>query len=209
VKGLQVPETEPAPSENTFRFGAPELRRLGRHLCDQRKAAGLTLRVLSERSEVGVASIRALEAGSSSPSLTIVLRVIGALGLTIDQVVAEAMTADTRVVVTRKTVPDGAPVQALSKGLEKATLDACRMEIAQDAVCKTPVSLAAAPSFCMVIAGTLTAVTQSSDRIRLNAGDSYHAAPGEVQTWANTGTGSAHLICVADKTPRDDTTRQP
>ena len=88
-------DTKSAPSEKTLPFGPSELCRLGRYLCDQRKAAGLTLRVLSERAEVGVTSIRALEAWRSSLSLTTVLRVVGALNITIDRVVAEAMIART------------------------------------------------------------------------------------------------------------------
>ena len=71
-----------------------------------------------------------------------------------------------------------------------------------------PTSLSKAPSFCMVIDGTLFVVKGNTDRVRLDAGDSYLSGPGEVQAWANTGTRAAHLICVADRTPRDDGTRK-
>jgi len=202
-------DSKPAQSEDPNRFGAIELRRLGRYLHEQRKATGLTLRSLSERAEVGVASIRALESGRSSPSLTTVLRVVGALGVTIDRAVAVATTAGARVVVTRGAGPHGPGGQRLSEGLEDATLDACRFELAPGALYKLPNTLSDSPSFCMVIDGTLIAARGKANRVRLGAGDVYLARPGEVQTWANTGTGPAHLICVADRTPRDDETRQP
>ncbi|SEP16929.1 Helix-turn-helix domain-containing protein [Salinihabitans flavidus] len=195
--------------ENPDRFGPAELRRLGQYLQKQRTGSGLTLRGLSERAEVGVASIRALEAGRSSPSLTTVLRVVGALGVTIDRAVAEATTAGAQVTVTRRSEgpysPDG---QRLSDGLEDAKLDARRVEVAPGALYKLPDALSNVPSFCMVIDGTLAVARASADRVPLDAGDSYLAQPGEVQAWANTGTASAHLIYVADRTPRDDETRQ-
>lgn len=200
-------DPSPVQSEDPVRFGAAELRRLGRYLHEQRKAAGLTLQILSERAEVGVASIRALEAGRTSPSLTTVLRVVGALGLTIDRVVAEAMATDARVVVTRAAKLHGQAGQSLSEGLEDATLNARRVELAPGGLYKLPSSLSEAPSFCMVINGTLVAATGKADRVRLSAGDSYLARPGEVQAWANTGTEPAHLICVSDRTPRDNGTR--
>ena len=198
-----------APTEDPVRFGASELRRLGRYLLEQRKAAGLTLRLLSDRAEISVASIRAMEAGRTSPSLTTVLRVVSALGLTIDRVVAEALTKGARVVVTRASSAHGPSGHPLSEGLEDATLEARQMEIAPRALQKVPTSLSDAPSFCMVIDGTLVVAKGKAERVRLEAGDSYLARAGEVQTWANTGAESAHLICVADRTLRDDGTRQP
>lgn len=201
-------DAKPANPKSPARFGATELRRLGRYLQEQRKAAGLTLRSLSERAEVGVASIRALEAGRSSPSLTVVLRVVDALGMTIDQVAAEAMTAGARVVVTRATNSHGPAGQWLSEGLEDATLDAHRMELAPGARYKPQGSLSDAPSLCMVIDGMLIATTGKADRVRLSAGDIYLAQPGEVQSWSNTGTDPTHLICVADRRPRDDGKKQ-
>ncbi len=193
--------------EGPVRFGSGELRKLGRYLLEQRKAAGLTLRLLSERAEVSVASIRAMEAGRTSPSLTTVLRVVSALGVTIDRAVSEAMAANARVVVTRATDRHGPMGQPLSEGLEDATLDARWVELAAGTLCALPAVLSDTPSFCMVIDGTLVATTGKSDRVRLSTGDSYLAQAGEVQAWANTGTGPTHLICVADRTPRGDTTR--
>lgn len=80
------------------------MRRLGTDLATWRRIRRLTVEELSERSEVGVATINRLEAGQGAP-LEHVLKVASALG--VGEVLATALTP--RNVLARATPKQPAP----------------------------------------------------------------------------------------------------
>ena len=184
------------------RFGEAEIRRLGRYLQRERKALDLTLRKLAELSGVSVASIRALEAGRSSPSLTTVMSVVGALGTSIDKVIANIDIGENRVVVTRAAEQVDTEGYNLSEGLIDAALRGKILAVAPGTQNQVPDEIANAPSLCMVIGGVVVVTLEDSDRIKLLPGDTYHAQAGKVQAWVNPGKKPTHLICVTDNTRR-------
>lgn len=177
------------------RFGRDDLRLLGRHLRDRRSGAGLTLRRLSEASGVSVAAIRALEAGQSNPGLPTVIAVVEALGTTIDRAIAAVRAARGRAVVTRG---GGGGRRALSDGLADPVLRAEALALAVKTMGPAPAEAAHHATLCMVVQGALTVTTAEGARVRLDAGDTYHAEPGFVQGWANAGTRPVRVISVAD-----------
>jgi transcriptional regulator with XRE-family HTH domain len=186
--------TDTRAHDDGARFGRDDLRLLGRHLRDRRSGAGLTLRRLSEASGVSVAAIRALEAGQSNPGLPTVIAVVEALGTTIDRAIAAVRAARGRAVVTR----GGGGRRALSDGLADPVLRAEALALALKTMGPAPAEAAQHATLCMVVQGALTVTTARGDRVRLDAGDTYHAEPGFVQGWANAGTRPVRVISVAD-----------
>ncbi|MFI9407375.1 helix-turn-helix domain-containing protein [Nocardia sp. NPDC052316] len=59
------------------------LASFGPFIADRRRTLGLTQIDVADLADVGISSIQHLEAGRTSPSLAIVLRVLNALGLTL------------------------------------------------------------------------------------------------------------------------------
>ena len=173
----------------TDRFGRRHLNQLGGFLKTERQAAGLTMRALAGRSGVGVATIRALEAGRSSPSLNTVLAVVEALGTTIDRAIDAARSETGRVAVSRGEGP-------LSDGLADPAMAGVMLTLPERSVRPVPADGARAASMCMVVAGSVIAALRTGERVRLEVGDTYHAQPGAVQGWANSGDGTARLLCV-------------
>ncbi|MFF3225548.1 helix-turn-helix domain-containing protein [Nocardia suismassiliense] len=59
------------------------LASFGPFVADRRRTLGLTQIDVADLADVGISSVQKLEAGQTSPSLTIVLRILDALGLTL------------------------------------------------------------------------------------------------------------------------------
>ncbi len=74
--------TRPKPRRRT-RDEAGPLAPFATYLADRRCTLGLTQADLADLADVGVSSVRTLEAGHTSPTLAITLRVLDALGLTL------------------------------------------------------------------------------------------------------------------------------
>lgn len=189
------PPDDPPPQH----FGTADLRRLGFHLRARRETAGLSLRQLSACCGVSVASISALERARSSPGLGIVVSVAQALGLSIDAAVEEACRLPRRVNVTRAPLTRGKGAYRLSCSLEDAALNAAIITLAPGAIGPLPGDLAAAPTLCLVLEGEIIASQGNARRVRLAAGDAYHARAGEVSSWANGGGVPGRLLCVAQR----------
>lgn len=171
------------------RFGRRHLRRLGGFLRAERRAAGLTMRMLAERSGVGVTTIRALESGRSSPGLSTVLALVDALGTTIDRAIEAARSGTDGVVVSRG---EG----SLSEGMPEPAMAGLVLTLSERSVRPIPAEGARSASMCMVLQGSVIAALGTGERVRLEAGDTYHAQPGAVQGWASSGGGAAKLLCV-------------
>ncbi len=79
------------------RGDAPALR-LARSVRAQREAAGLSLGGLAARSGVSKGSLSSIEAGTANPSLEMLWRLAGALGLSLGALVGEEEPAAVRVI---------------------------------------------------------------------------------------------------------------
>jgi transcriptional regulator with XRE-family HTH domain len=82
---------------------------LARRVEDRRLSLRLTQTDVADLAGVGVASVRALEAGKSTPSLEIALRVLDALGLAVGVADLPTLRADPRIVIVEGQ-PDDQPV---------------------------------------------------------------------------------------------------
>lgn len=187
-------------------FGKADISKLGMYLKQRRHAAGLTVRQAAERSGVSAGSIRALEEGRSSPSLVTVLGVVEVLGLSIDRAVEASQGAKTRIVVSRHSDDDKHKALSLSEGLIEPRLSARVVNVPPGAIEKVPNDAEDGPSVCMVLSGDVIASLDDAERVNLMRGDSYHAHPGRVRSWANSGDTPAKLLCVVDETRRDGKT---
>ena len=89
------------PRERVRRTDGP-LTAFGTSLAQRRRALGLTQLDLADLADVGVSSVRTLEAGHTSPTLAITLRVLDALGLTLVSLTpTDARALDNRSVELR------------------------------------------------------------------------------------------------------------
>jgi len=182
------------------RFGKSDLRQLGVFLKDKRTAAGLSMRHLSKLSGVSIASISAMETARSSPSLTSVLNVVQALGLSIDQAIEEALRSKERAVVSRAETGSGDQSRHLPGQLVDAKLDAQLVTLVPGEMLSVPNDIGGGPSLCMVVDGVVITSLDGARRIKLDNGDAYHAQTGKVSAWANGGTATSRILCVTDRT---------
>ncbi|WP_081594345.1 helix-turn-helix domain-containing protein [Nocardia brasiliensis] len=74
--------TRPKPRRRPKEQTGP-LASFGALTAERRRSLGLTQLDLADLADVGVSSVRTLEAGQTSPTLTITLRILDALGLTL------------------------------------------------------------------------------------------------------------------------------
>lgn len=74
--------TRPQPRRRTHTETGP-LSEFGTYVVERRIALGLTQQDVADLADVGLSSVRTLEGGRSSPTLTVTLRILDALGLTL------------------------------------------------------------------------------------------------------------------------------
>lgn len=158
----------------------------------------MTHQRLSELSGVGVAAISAIEAARSSPSLTNVLYVVDALGLTIDEAIEGAMANLGRVTVNRANSDDDEAVRALSAGLDSPAMEARLCTLEDGTEMSVPAQVNAFPTFCMVLSGSVKITRRGAEPVQLETGDAYHARPGQVTSWSGSTTEPAQVLVVAD-----------
>ncbi|WP_084494962.1 helix-turn-helix domain-containing protein [Nocardia shimofusensis] len=74
--------TRPQPRRRTHAETGP-LSEFGTYVVERRLTLGLTQQDVADLADVGLSSVRTLEGGKSSPTLTVTLRILDALGLTL------------------------------------------------------------------------------------------------------------------------------
>ncbi|MFD6156709.1 helix-turn-helix domain-containing protein [Nocardia sp. NPDC060256] len=74
--------SRPAPRRRARNETAP-LATFGSYIAERRRALRLTQLDVADLADVGVSSVRRLEAGQTSPTLEMTLRILDALGLTL------------------------------------------------------------------------------------------------------------------------------
>ena len=87
----------PSAPRRRQKFDVGTLRDLARAVADRRLALGLTQADLADLAGVGLASVRGLEAGKSSLSLSVALRILDALGLAVGMADVPIMRSDPRI----------------------------------------------------------------------------------------------------------------
>lgn len=181
--------------QSTPRFGKSDLPRLGRLIRELRLASGRTQSDVAALAGLAVSTLRAVEAGRSNPSLPTIVALAVALGVSIDQLVAEATRPQGRVSVTWATPGGG----TLSAGLVNPVLQARSLLLPQGAR-KDPVpdGSKGAAVMVLVLDGVVQVSTTRGDRLRLEAGDTCHAKDGALTSLAGIGAQAAHLLCVTD-----------
>jgi len=84
------------------RFGIENMKALGRRLRALREARQWSLKRLSSACGVSVSAIQNIERGQSNPSLMTIMLLVDCLGISIDQLIADAQAAEVQINVTRK-----------------------------------------------------------------------------------------------------------
>lgn len=176
----------------TPRFGKADLPRLGRHIRDLRLASGRTQVAVAALAGLAESTVGAVEAGRSNPSLPTIVALAAALGVGIDQLVAEAAHRPGRAAVTRASPRTG----DLSAGLVNSVLKARSLLLPQGA--RHPTGPDGCAQMIMVLHGVVQGTTSAGDRLRLDAGDTCHARTGALGAIAGLGAQPAHLLCVTD-----------
>jgi transcriptional regulator with XRE-family HTH domain len=168
-----------------------EIRRIGRQLRLLRENSGRTLAQLAENAGLSERAVRDLEAGRTNPSLTTVVSIADALGVTLDELVTAA----------RRNVPaaDFAPALAaseaatvLTRQLPNPRMRACLIQL--DAKSAAAPDIPSAAVFGHVLSGAV-AVTLDGEETTLRQYDSFHAQAGVLGGW-RAGTSGGRLLVV-------------
>ena len=165
-----------------------EIRRIGRQLRLLREKSGRSLSQLAEAAGLSERAVRELEAGRTNPSLTTVVGIVDALGVSLDEVVAAARSDP-----AASHTPAAAILQGdvdLSAQLPRPRMQARlvrlgSLEIGRDAP--------SAAVFAHVLAGAVHVNIDGEDAT-LRPGDSLHAQAGVPRTWRASAEGGQVLM---------------
>lgn len=150
--------------------------RTGRAVKQQREAAGLSLRMLAERSGVSSSMISDIERGAKSPTVTTLVRLAQALGISAAALVDGGITPESRIRIIRH--GDGAageqpvPWESLGPSMLGSRIDFVRYHIPPTTVLgPSAAHPAGTVEHVYVAAGTIR-VTVGEETADLSAGDS-------------------------------------
>lgn len=179
----------------------PRWQRLGDVVHHRRLAAGLTLAQLSDQAQLSQSFLSQLENGRTNASLRSLQRISDALGATATELLAEADTAPTSVVVRaaedtrleQSGVQDGS-VRTLVHGAR----DLKALEFTGGTTRGDREFTHANDELIYVATGSITLATPAEE-ITLEAGDTYYCVAGVPHRWwAHTDTTVTLVVAVAD-----------
>ena len=172
--------------------------RTGRAVKQQRDAAGLSLRMLAERSGISSSMISDIERGAKSPTVTTLGRLAQALGISASALVDGGITPVPRIRVLRRGEGAGgeqpAPWESLGPSVPGSRIDFVRYQIPPATVLGP--SAAHAPGtieHVHVAAGTIR-VTVGDETAELTAGDSCSCRTDIAHGVENPDPSTAALI---------------
>jgi hypothetical protein len=155
---------------------------------------------LSANSEISVAAIQKIEAGSANPSLLSVIAIIEALGEPVDQVISASRETRIPVKVVRGEFPARANgVVDLTPALADRRMHCslhtlgARQKIDGEEVSRD------APVFGYVLDGELRLSFRDGRVEHLAVGDSFHAAANNSAEWRNPLARKSLVLCIADR----------
>ena len=178
-----------------MRFERVQLRSLGRKIRALREKRNWSLRRLATISGVSVAAIQKIEAGASSPSLSSVAAIVGALGASLDQLVSAARDPDSTRII-RGSVRSGSGDVALSDALDQPRMFARlvtlngREKRAQEA--------SKYPLFGYVLDGQVQLCIEHEQPTGLVIGDSFHLAAATTAGWSNPLERQSAVLCIEE-----------
>lgn len=176
-----------------------ETRRIGRQLRLIREKSGRTVGQLAAAAGLSERAVRELEGGRTNPSLTTVVSLVDALGVTVDEVV----TAARRDLPIASYTPAGNGANAevdLSARLQGSRMNARLVRLgAEDQ------PLPAGPVFGHVLAGKVE-VGLDGEETTLGKGDSFHAQAGVLQSWRAPSSAGLLLVVSTAQPGETDTT---
>jgi len=150
--------------------------RTGRTVKRQREAAGLSLRVLAARSGISASMISDIERGTKSPTVTTVVRLAQALGVSAASLIDGGAEADTRIRVLRRDESAGgdtpAPWQSLGPAFPGSRIDFVRYRIPPATVLGPSAGHAPGTVEHVHVAAGSIRVTVGEETAELSAGDS-------------------------------------
>lgn len=168
-----------------------EIRRIGRQVRLLREKSGRTLAQLAEFAGLSERAVRELEAGRTNPSLTTVVSIADALGVSLDEL----------VIAARRNVPaaDFTPVSAAGDAATMLTreLPSPRMRARLVRLDSEPGDAPVIPSAAMFghVLGGAVMVSLDGEETTLNRDDSFHAQAGVLSGW-RAGASGGHLLVV-------------
>lgn len=168
-----------------------EIRRIGRQLRTLREKSGRTLAQLAEAAGLSERAVRELEAGRTNPSLTTVVGIADALGVSLDELVSAA----------RRNLPpaDFTPAPATGEAVLTRQLPNPRMRarlVNLHDKTEADSDLPVAAVFGHVLDGAIR-VALDGQETALNRNDSFHAQAGVLRGWHGGARGGRLLVVEA------------
>lgn len=173
-------------------------RRTGRAVKQQREAAGLSLRMLAEHSGVSPSMISDIERGAKSPTVTTLVRLAQALGVSAAALVDGGSPPASRIRITRfgqgAAGEEPAPWESLGPSMSGSRIAFVRYQIPPATVLGPAAAHAAGTvEHVHVAAGTIR-VTVGDETAELSAGDSCSCRTDVPHGVENPDPSTAALI---------------
>ena len=171
---------------------------VGERLRERRRALGLTLKEAAREAEISTSYLSSIETGNSVPSLPILARVVGVLGLSLNEVLRNVG----QTVLRTGRLEEGEP------GVQRASHEDLLLEVAfvvsgagETGAC--PVPTAGHEVFVYVLEGALEVVV-AGDGHELQTGDSLDVDSPERLDYRSTGprTVAVWAAMVENQGPR-------
>lgn len=184
-------------------FGDAQLANLGRCLRALREQRGWALKDLSEVSELSVTTLHRLESGNTNPGLLTLVRVLDALGVSLDNFVKSALegTAVVQVVRARRGSQRAQFVEQTVAEIADGHLRASMMTLPPQTDMVAPDRRGHTAHFAFVIEGKLILVLDNDQTLELTAGDAVHILEPSIRLLSNRAGRSARLLWVDDVRP--------
>jgi transcriptional regulator with XRE-family HTH domain len=150
--------------------------RMGRAVKQRREAAGFSLRMLAARSGISSSMISDIERGTKSPTVSTMLRLADALGVSAATLVGEGTGPALRIHVLRRGEGAGgqhpAPWESLGPAASGSRIDFVRYQIPPSTVLGPSAAHASDTVEHMHVAAGTVRVTVGDETAELSAGDS-------------------------------------
>jgi transcriptional regulator with XRE-family HTH domain len=169
------------------RPGHAKIRQIGRQLRLLREKSGRTLAQLAEAAGLSERAVREFEAGRTNPSLTTVVSIADALGVTLDALIGAARR-DVPADLTRAPAA-GEVATKLTRQLPSPRMRARLLRLDRNVAHELP----AAAVFGHVLSGAVR-VWLDGKKMTLRRGDSFHAQAGVLTGWQVGATGAGLLV---------------
>ena len=172
-------------------------QRVGGRIRARRTSLGQTLTQTAKAAEVSVSHLSSIETGANLPSLPILARVAGALGLTLNEVLRDVGGGGS---IRVERVDDGSPArQELSHDHLQLRISA--LVCGDGEAGAPPIAPDGAELFVYVLDGSLEVAVDETVTV-LNAGDSLDADEAHVVSWRSAG--AARSVSIWARGPLKD-----